>query len=213
MAGWLRGGLATGLLVLCLSAPAQGFGFRWRSAYYPSYYSHSYYSHSYYAPAYYAPRMSHYPAIYYSPQPAYPYAYQHQCVPVMPAGHYPSYGFQPYAQPRPAPASTREPPTDKPAPPGRSPKITESRYAADTATDKQPPASKDHCKVGFWNLTGRDVSLLVDGQSHFLRKDHAMTLDLTRQFAWKMDQGELRSERVPADQRTHEILLRPKTGR
>src|SRR5262245_33149715 len=158
MAGLLRGGLATGLLVLCLTAPAQGFGFRWRSAY-----SHSYYSHSYYAPTYYAPRMSYYyPATYYSPQPAYHYAYPYQCSPVMPAGHHPSLGFQPYAQPRPAPASTQEPPTDRP---GRSPKITESRYAGESGTDKQSPPSRDYCKVGFWNLTGRDVSLLVDGQA------------------------------------------------
>ena len=98
--------------------------------------------------------------------------------------------------------------------PVRGPKITESRYAGgNLATDKQPAPAKELCRVGFWNLTGRDVTLVVDGQTHFLRKDHAVTLDLTRQFAWKMDQGEPRNERVPADRPSHEIVLRARAGR
>ena len=102
-------------------------------------------------------------------------------------------------------------PTGNPEPPlgkatVRGPKITESRYT------ESPPGSKE-CKVGFWNLTGRDVTLLVDGHTHFLQKDHAVTLDLGRQFTWEMDKGEPRNVQVPADQHTHEIVLRPRAGR
>jgi len=204
MAGLLRGGFATGLLVLTLTESAHGFGFGWRRAYTTSYYGSAYYTPSY--------LISYYAPTYYAPQPAYLYSYPYQCPPMMPAVAYPYPGHVPYAQPRPAPPSgTPEPPLDRP---GRSPKITESRYVGgDTGKVDKPPAPGESCRVGFWNLTGRDVTLVVDGKTHFLRKDHALTLDLGRQFTWKRDQGEARNERVPADQNTHEIVLRPKAGR
>src|SRR5262249_35153469 len=158
-----------GLCLWLLGAPADAHGFGWRRPW----------SASYYAPAYYAPayRLSYYPAVYW-PQPAYQYA----CPTTMPAIYYPAAPLSPYAQPRPAPPSgTPEPPLQNPL--QRSPKITESRYASrEGEVAKEPPAApKEYCKVGFWNLTGKDVTLLVDGKSHSLRRNHAVTLDLSRQ--------------------------------
>jgi hypothetical protein len=86
----------------------------------------------------------------------------------------------------------------------KGPTVTESRsksggYAA---------TGGDRCKVGFWNLTGRDVTLKIDGRQQTIPKNRSLTLDLDRSFAWQMDQGEIVTERVPDEQTAHEVLLR-----
>ena len=63
------------------------------------------------------------------------------------------------------------------------------------------------CKVGFWNLTGRDVKVNVNGQDRVVPRDRAITLDLAREFTWKLD-GQAAQVQVPADKNAHEIVLR-----
>ncbi len=70
------------------------------------------------------------------------------------------------------------------------------------------PVAKDRCRVGFWNLTGRDLALVVDGKSHPLARDRALTLDLNRVFGWQIDGNGPRSELVAEDQSTHEVVVR-----
>ncbi len=70
------------------------------------------------------------------------------------------------------------------------------------------PAPKDRCRVGFWNLTGRDVTLVVDGKSHTLARDRALTLDLNRMFVWQADARGAQNEQVAEDQSTHEVVVR-----
>jgi hypothetical protein len=104
-----------------------------------------------------------------------------------------------YAMPKAAPASqTGEPPLGS-----AKPKITDSRshggqYAA---------VKGERCRVGFWNITGRDVTILVDGQSRALARNQSLTLDVARAFRWQMD-GREQNERVPDGQTTFEIVLR-----
>ena len=117
------------------------------------------------------------------------------------------------------PQST-EPPVQKstmpPAGPGagpapaekRAPVITESRRADTTAS----ASSDGRCKVGFWNLTGRDVTVTVDGTPRPLPKDRAITLELGRSFRWQMDDGPARTESVPDSQTTHEVVLQTTTA-
>lgn len=70
------------------------------------------------------------------------------------------------------------------------------------------PVPKERCRVGFWNLTGRDVTLVVDGKSHALARDRALTLDLNRMFVWQADARGPQSEQVAEDQSTHEVVVR-----
>jgi hypothetical protein len=88
----------------------------------------------------------------------------------------------------------------------KKPIITESR--SPSGDQALAGSTKQRCKVGFWNLTGRDVSLKVDGQQRLLPKDRAVTLDLDRSFAWQIDQGQTTTERVPDEQTFHEVILR-----
>jgi len=66
-------------------------------------------------------------------------------------------------------------------------------------------------KVGFWNITGADVTLTIDGQQRKLPKDRALTLELGRTFVWQVEGRGPRLERVPDEQNVFEVILRPQT--
>jgi hypothetical protein len=147
-----------------------------------------------YGPAHY----SYYAAVYYQPvyYPVYP-----MCVPMIPTVKPP---VKPPAQkPKMPAATTKEPPLG--AKTKKAPVITESRSQKGAYASG---SSRERCKVGFWNLTGRDITLKVDGQERLLPRNRAITLTLARSFAWQIDQGETVTERVPDDQPFHEVLLR-----
>jgi len=113
--------------------------------------------------------------------------------------------IMPYATPKAAPPSqqeTSEPPLGSSG--SSKPKITESRSQG----GKYATATNDRCRVGFWNITSRDVIILVDGQSRSLARNQNMTLELARVFSWQID-GRQRAERVPDGQTTYDIVLRP----
>jgi len=124
----------------------------------------------------------------------------------------------PKATPVPAPASKSPPaksaastaPTAK-EPPAlaepfkKGPIVTESRSLGGHG---QASVSGERCKVGFWNLTGRDVTLIIAGQQRTLLKDRAVTLDLGRNFSWQLDQRDAVTERVPEGEAFHEVILR-----
>jgi hypothetical protein len=177
------GGMAVGacLYLVLLAPPAQAEWVGW--------------SYAYYGPVYYVPVYYYYPA--------YPV-----CVPVAPTS-------RPAVTPQPAPAAKKAPgrlpaPTTKEPPvmgnlQKKGPVIIESRSGGTTLPERK---STERCKVGFWNLTGRNVTLTVDGQQQLLPKDRAVTLELTRSFVWQIDQRETVTERVPPDEAFHEVILR-----
>jgi hypothetical protein len=118
-----------------------------------------------------------------------------------------------YAIPTPAPPSpTGEPPLQKgPAKAVndlRLPVIVTSHALGGTHVPGVAPLPKDRCRVGFWNLSGRDVTLVIDGKAWQLSKDRAVTLDLDRNFAWQIQGGTQRVERVPDGLAAHEVLIR-----
>jgi hypothetical protein len=134
-----------------------------------------------------------------------------------------------YAVPFAAPPSTMqtvEPPTNRPVETGPPPLIPKMKnadlrdnpvgptvVATRSLTGNAPPSNlalpaKDRCRVGFWNLTGRDVTLVVEGRSHSLARDRALTLDLNRSFTWQIDARGPQSEQVADDQATHEVVVR-----
>jgi hypothetical protein len=113
--------------------------------------------------------------------------------------------FSPAAPAQPTP-TTQEPP--QAAPVKRAPTINASHFLSGDHQAKKV-STKATCQVGFWNVTGRDVQLTVNGQSRLLPKDRALTMELNRDFAWQVDQGRAQNERVPNTQATFEVVIRP----
>jgi hypothetical protein len=52
------------------------------------------------------------------------------------------------------------------------------------------------------------VTLVVDGQTRVLPRDRAVTLDLAREFVWRIDQQPSRTERVGDDKSSYELVIR-----
>lgn len=120
----------------------------------------------------------------------------------------------PQARPTPAPPSApAAPPAKAKMPPAattapterRAPVISESRF---NGRSPAPAAEGDRCRVGFWNLSGRDVTVTIDGTPRPLPKDRAITVDVGRAFRWQVDGQAAQSERVPDAQASHEIVIR-----
>jgi hypothetical protein len=102
------------------------------------------------------------------------------------------------APPPPAPPQTKEPPLQKQ--PGLKPPIINSTRSLS--------GTRERCSVGFWNLTGRDVTLTIDGKSFALAKNRKITMELEHQFSWQSDNGSQQIERVPESQATYEVVVR-----
>ncbi len=110
------------------------------------------------------------------------------------------------------PIQTNEPPLKQPQPV----KATDTLQAPIIITTQSlgaftpgaTPIPKDRCRVGFWNLSGHDVTLTIDNRTMMLAKDRALTIDLDRQFAWQADQQPQHVERIVDGQSTHEIVIR-----
>jgi hypothetical protein len=114
-----------------------------------------------------------------------------------------------YATPTPAPPSgapVRPFPTTK-----EPPRVSDSRYPPNGNGSAPYVAEKrntDQVRVGFWNLSDRDVILRVNGQSWSLPRDKSVTLTLDRRFAWQLAGSDPQTERVPAGKSSLEILIR-----
>ncbi len=108
------------------------------------------------------------------------------------------------------PSPTAEPPLQKKTSGDpRMPVISTSHSLPSDFVAGAVPLSKERCRVGFWNLSGRDVTLNVDGKAWTLAKDRSITLDLDRQFSWQIVGQALHVERVADAQPAHEVLIRP----
>lgn len=136
--------------------------------------------------------------------------YVDPCAIYGPHGSHPVLGPQPRRAPLAAPSAA--PPSAGPIQSGKGqPEVTESRsfYEAfkvpSTSTDK--PAS-ERCAVGFWNLTGRDVTVSVDGKSQVIPRGKTVRLQVDRQFVWQVSGREAQTEKVPMENSGLEIVLR-----
>jgi hypothetical protein len=98
-----------------------------------------------------------------------------------------------------------------PAPPSSSSKgerapviITTRGLAASSAGTP----TKERLKIGFWNLTGRDITVTVEGKTRTLAKNRSLTLELEREFSWQVDRLPPHVERVPDGLAAHEVVIR-----
>jgi hypothetical protein len=147
--------------------------------------------------------------------PAYP-----ACYPIRVAYFYPAFVYplpvtvMPLATPTPAPPSTapspykaQMPSADKsahaPAMSSAGPSVVESRTSSGTADSPDT-----RFRVGFWNLSGKDVTLVIDGRPHSLARDRALTLELPRVFSWQVDQEAAQQGRVPEGKTAMELVIR-----
>ncbi len=136
------------------------------------------------------------------------WAVQPACWPVLPPAANvplrPTFATPTWAPPSPTPTHNQ---------PRRGPAVHESRSGSSLVAAKQVARGQNkeggRCRAGFWNVTGRDLTLTVNGQQHLLRRDRALTLEVERQFTWQRDNQPLNKEQISADRNILEIVLRP----
>jgi glyoxylate utilization-related uncharacterized protein len=100
-------------------------------------------------------------------------------------------------------------PADKPS--GPIPGVSETRAYFDVypvAPGGGDKPAGDRCSVGFWNVTGGDLTLKVDGQAHTLARGKSLTLELGRQFTWQVENRDVQAEKLAADKVGLEIVIR-----
>lgn len=109
----------------------------------------------------------------------------------------------------PSPIQGTEPPLQKKTSNDpRMPVITTAHSLPSGFVPGTSPLPKERCRVGFWNLSGREVTLTIDGKTWTLPKDRSVTVDLDRQFSWQVVGQPLHVERVADGQASHEVLIR-----
>jgi hypothetical protein len=191
MSVWIRAAILAQWLIFPPAAPAHGLRSRPLTVaayYYPVQVSYIPPYRAYYVvanvPVPLCPVAA--PVIELSPPYAVPYAAPPSSEPVLPR--------------QPAVPSTREPP-----------RVRESRYfggrSLSTAQVNEPP-SVERCRVGFWNVSNRDLVLTINGERQAVPRRKSVTLDLGREFVWMVEGAEAQRERIPADKSTLEIVLR-----
>lgn len=130
----------------------------------------------------------------------------------------PSTPAPPTASPTPqAPASP--PPSTAPSlpvlptlpPPRSGPGVSETRsyfdlYPVVPRNTDQP--SRDTCSAGFWNLSGRDLTVKVNGQERVLAQGQSLSLRVGRLFTWQVEGRDPHTERIQSGDAGVEILLR-----
>jgi hypothetical protein len=62
--------------------------------------------------------------------------------------------------------------------------------------------------VTFWNLSARDITLQVDGQTHLLVRGQRLKLAPPRQFMWRAGADAVQTERLPDGVPSLEIVIR-----
>jgi hypothetical protein len=155
--------------------------------------------------------------------PAYYYpAYTAPAVPVCPPPT-PPVAAAPsrlYATPAPAPPSgTAEPPlapgrsSAEPPRPGvnvqsESRKVSAGLYDTYFVGSPGGRAAGDRCAVMFWNLSGRDMTLTVDGRTVSLPARQSLRLDLRRDFTWGVLGREPQRQQVPETEGGLEVVIR-----
>ena len=98
----------------------------------------------------------------------------------------------------------RHPNQRRKEPPPSGARIIVATHGASSAASP----GKDRLKVGFWNLTGRDITLIVDGKTRTVEKNRSLSLELEREFSWQVDRMPVHIERVPDGLAAHEVVIR-----
>lgn len=107
-----------------------------------------------------------------------------------------------------APGKEPGPGPSTPKPAARAPTVTESRWQPGVIP-AGGAGGVGRCKVTFWNLRRHNVALTVDGTQRDVPAGRAVTLELSRSFAWRAGTGAARTENVPTGQDAFDVVIRP----
>ncbi len=113
-----------------------------------------------------------------------------------------------YAAPTAAPPSA-EPSREAPAP--RQPRVSESPSYYDVyavAPRDTAEASSERCSASFWNLTDRDLTITVEGQSRVVPRGKSLPLAVGRKFVWQVQGREAQTQQVTTGESSLEIVIR-----
>lgn len=117
----------------------------------------------------------------------------------------------PSRSPEPPPAVVPPPvPVPAPAPAPPAPAVGEQRfYDGYAASGRGATAgSGDRVSVGFWNLSGQDMVVVVADQRVTLLRGASTTVQAPRQFTWQVAGRPMLSEAVPIGESAWEIVIR-----
>jgi hypothetical protein len=73
-------------------------------------------------------------------------------------------------------------------------------------TSRKPVGNR--CRVGFWNVSNRNLKLNINGRMHRLPRGGTITLRLQRGFVWQVTGSTPHEERVPVGKSNMEIVIR-----
>jgi hypothetical protein len=93
-------------------------------------------------------------------------------------------------------------------PSSTSSKATASFYEAFPTANAAPCRTEGRFAVTFWNLSGLALSVRVDGQDRRLGQGQSLTLDLGREFEWRVEGREALISRVPDGEKGLTLLIR-----
>jgi hypothetical protein len=77
------------------------------------------------------------------------------------------------------------------------------------ASQETAKPSSDRCKVDFWNLTGRDLVLRIDGGApKVLPRGKSLPVQVGRQFTWQVDGREAQATPIEGREAALQIVIR-----
>jgi hypothetical protein len=62
--------------------------------------------------------------------------------------------------------------------------------------------------VGFWNLTGHELTVKIDGQPHTLAVDKNLQVAVPRHFVWQVEGRDPQTENIAQGECALEIVIR-----
>jgi hypothetical protein len=135
-----------------------------------------------------------------------PATYSRDFAPARPA---PPSGEPTMAPPRPRPEVTESRRSSQAPPEPGTPGLSRSYYDAYTLAGAAPATGNATvCSVSFWNLSPGPVTLRVNDRAYTLERGRQLTLDLPRQFQWRLDPRDPEHAQVPDGQPGLEIVVR-----
>lgn len=66
----------------------------------------------------------------------------------------------------------------------------------------------ERCAIEFFNLTDKDLTMKIDGQSRTLARGKSLSLDLARRFTWQIDGRDVNQENIAIGEAAMQIVIR-----
>jgi hypothetical protein len=87
-------------------------------------------------------------------------------------------------------------------------KVGTSFYESYPTANAAQPLTDGRFAITFWNLSGTSLSLRVGGRVRSLGPGQSLTLDLSREFEWRVEGRAAQVGRVPDGEKGSTLLIR-----